>query len=61
MSQRRRDIEAIKGATEELVGYMQQLGGQMYQDAEGETPPPGADEATYDDDEDVVDAEFTES
>jgi len=56
------DIEAIKGATEELAQYMQQLGGQMYQDAADAAPPPGAEgEANYDDDEDVVDAEFTES
>ena len=37
------DIEAIKGATEELVQYMQQLGGQMYQDAEGAAPAPDAE------------------
>lgn len=56
------DIEAIKAATEELTQYMQQLGGQMYQDAGG-TPPPGADgeASSVDDDEDVVDAEFTET
>jgi hypothetical protein len=33
----------------------------MYQDADGAAPAPDADEASYDDDEDVVDAEFTES
>lgn len=55
------DIEAIKGATEELSQYMQQLGGQMYEEAEGAAPDPDVEDAVYDDDEDVVDAEFTES
>ncbi|MGB7338608.1 MAG: molecular chaperone DnaK [Phototrophicaceae bacterium] len=54
------DVEAIKGATEELSQYMQQLGGQMYQDA-ADAAPAGDEQASYDDDEDVVDAEFTES
>ncbi|MEL6404208.1 MAG: molecular chaperone DnaK [Chloroflexota bacterium] len=57
------DIEAIKSATEALTNHLQQLGGQMYQNAEGATPPPGAnpDSNPVDDDEDVVDAEFTET
>ncbi|MEL7433196.1 MAG: molecular chaperone DnaK [Chloroflexota bacterium] len=57
------DIEAIKSATEALTNHLQQLGGQMYQNAEGATPPPGAnpDGNRVDDDEDVVDAEFTET
>ncbi|MEO0597551.1 MAG: Hsp70 family protein, partial [Chloroflexota bacterium] len=57
------DIETIKSATEALTNHLQQLGGQMYQNAEGATPPPGAnpDSNPVDDDEDVVDAEFTET
>ncbi len=60
------DTEAIRSATEELTQYMQTLGAQMYQDNEGGVPP-GADGQPNDDqnrrddeDEDVVDAEFTE-
>lgn len=56
------DVEAIKAATEELSQYMQELGGQMYQNAEGEAPPEdGGEGFTDDEDEDVVDAEFTEN
>jgi len=57
------DIEAIRSATEELTQYMQTLGAQMYQETDGGVPP-GAEEGDYtdgdDEDEDVVDAEFTE-
>ncbi len=55
------DVEAIKAATEELSQYMQELGGQMYQQAEGEAPPENGGGFTDDEDEDVVDAEFTEN
>lgn len=40
---------------------MQELGGQMYQQAEGEAPPENGGGFTDDEDEDVVDAEFTEN
>jgi molecular chaperone DnaK len=62
------DIDRIKSATEELAGYIQGLGANMYQD---EAPQPGAAAGASDngagnapgkgDDEDVVDAEFTEA
>ena len=55
---------AMKSRTEALTGYLQQLGGQMYQDAGSATPPPGAEDVTGSkggDDEDVIDAEFTET
>ncbi|GAB5491538.1 MAG: molecular chaperone DnaK [Phototrophicaceae bacterium] len=55
------DVEAIKAATEELSQYMQELGGQMYQNAEGEAAAPDAEADAMGDDEDVVDAEFTEN
>lgn len=67
------NIAAIKDATEALNAQLQALGAQMYQGAEGATPPPGADargpeaEGTDNagrkdkDDEDVIDAEYTES
>lgn len=55
------DVEAIKAATEELSQYMQELGGQMYQNAEGEAAAPDAEGDAMGDDEDVVDAEFTEN
>ncbi|MCB9459157.1 MAG: molecular chaperone DnaK [Anaerolineaceae bacterium] len=63
------DIAAIKAATEALNEHLQQLGAQMYQNVDGAAPGPeadaagaasgGTDEAA--DDEDVIDAEFTES
>lgn len=54
------DIPALQAATEELTQMLQQLGGQMYQDAEGDVPPSAEPEGSMDD-EDVVDAEFTEN
>jgi molecular chaperone DnaK len=53
------DIEAIKAATEDLVQHLQTLGGQLYQDGAG-TPPPGAATGSTKD-EDVIDAEYTET
>jgi molecular chaperone DnaK len=50
------NIEDIKSRTEALVQQMQQLGGQMYQDA-ADAAPAGNDG----DDEDVVDAEYSEN
>jgi len=67
------NIAAIKDATEALNAQLQTLGSQMYQGAEGGTPPPGADARGPEaegadnagrkdkDDEDVIDAEYTES
>ncbi|QPC81875.1 molecular chaperone DnaK [Phototrophicus methaneseepsis] len=62
------DVAAIKTATEALNQQLQQLGATMYQNVDGgATPPPGAEGATGaagesgTDDEDVIDAEFTES
>ena len=58
------DIATIRSATEDLTQFLQTLGGQMYQDAGGATPPPGAEEFVGEedlDDEDVVDAEYTET
>lgn len=53
------DINAIKAATEDLVQHLQTLGGQLYQDGSG-TPPPGAASGARND-EDVIDAEYTET
>jgi molecular chaperone DnaK len=50
------NMDDIKSRTEALVQQMQQLGGQMYQNAEGAAPA-GKDG----DDEDVVDAEYSEN
>jgi molecular chaperone DnaK len=50
------NIEDIKSRTEALVQQIQQLGGQMYQDA-ADAAPAGNDG----DDEDVVDAEYSEN
>ncbi|MGB1286171.1 MAG: molecular chaperone DnaK, partial [Aggregatilineales bacterium] len=57
------DIAAIKTATEALSQYLQTLGGQMYEEQGDAATPPGADngEAAADADEDVIDAEFTET
>lgn len=50
------DIAAIKQATETLVQYLQTLGGQMY-----EQPAAGGAAPNQNPNEDVVDAEFTET
>lgn len=59
------DIAAMKSSTEELTSYLQELGGQMYQDVDDAAPPPDAEDVTDGaedtDDEDVIDAEFTET
>jgi molecular chaperone DnaK len=59
------DIEKIQPATESLTAYIQQLGGQMYQQADGAAP---ANDGVSSDgskankpDEDVIDAEFTDA
>jgi len=53
-AQAKNDIAEIKAATEALTQQLQALGGQMYEDA---PPPEGAAAG----DEDVIDAEFTET
>jgi molecular chaperone DnaK len=58
------DPEVIKGATDELMTVVQQLGAAAYQEAppapgETETPPENGD-AAPEGDEDVVEGEFTE-
>ena len=50
------DVPEIKAATEALMAQLQTLGAQMHEAA---APPPEAAKAK--DDEDVIDAEFTES
>jgi molecular chaperone DnaK len=50
------NMDDIKSRTEALVQQMQQLGGQMYQNAEGAAPA-----GNNGDDEDVVDAEYSEN
>ncbi|HLV34944.1 MAG TPA: molecular chaperone DnaK [Spirillospora sp.] len=59
------NTDEIKAATEALAQYIQTLGGQMYQQPAGDASPSsdGAQEgkAKGPDDEDVVDAEFTEA
>lgn len=55
------NISEIKAATEALAQQLQSLGAQMYEDVQ---PAPDAAEdgsAQPDDDEDVIDAEFTET
>ncbi len=54
-AQAKNDIAEIKAATEALTQQLQTLGAQMYEDA---PPPP---EGAAADDEDVIDAEFTET
>lgn len=61
------DVSAIKSATEDLVQFLQSLGAQLYEQPGAGAPPPGADgpeggpQNKKGDDEDVVDAEFTET
>jgi molecular chaperone DnaK len=51
----------IRAATEALAQYIQTLGGQMYQQPASEGAPADGSKAKGSDDEDVVDAEFTEA
>ena len=55
-AQTRNNISEIKAATEALMAQLQLLGAQMYQDAEAE-----GQAAPEPEDEDVIDAEFTET
>jgi molecular chaperone DnaK len=52
------NVGEIKAATEALMAQLQTLGAQMYQEAEG---APAGQPAPETDDEDVIDAEFTET
>ena len=52
------NIAEIKAATEALMAQLQTLGAQMYQEAEG---APDGQPAPETEDEDVIDAEFTET
>ncbi|MDE2635892.1 MAG: molecular chaperone DnaK [Chloroflexota bacterium] len=52
------DIAEIKAATEALMAQLQTLGAQMHQAAEG---APDGQPASETEDEDVIDAEFTET
>ena len=53
------NLSNIKAATEELAAHLQTLGGAMYQD--GAAAAGGAPSQNEDEDEDVIDAEFTEA
>ena len=57
-AQESQNIAEIKAATEALMAQLQSLGAQMYQEAEGAPAGQPAPEA---EDEDVIDAEFTET
>ena len=52
------NVGEIKAATEALMAQLQTLGAQMYQEAEG---APAGQPAPETEDEDVIDAEFTET
>ena len=53
------NVSEIKAATEALMAQLQTLGAQMYEET---APPPPADgQPAADEDEDVIDAEFTET
>ncbi|MDE2774469.1 MAG: molecular chaperone DnaK [Chloroflexota bacterium] len=52
------NVAEIKAATEALMAQLQTLGAQMYQEAEG---APDGQPAPETEDEDVIDAEFTET
>ena len=57
-AQANNNIAEIKAATEALMAQLQTLGAQMYQEAEGS---PDGQPAEQPEDEDVIDAEFTET
>ncbi len=56
-AQESQNVSEIKAATEALMAQLQTLGAQMYEEA---APPPEGQPAA-EDDEDVIDAEFTET
>lgn len=55
------NISEIKAATEALSQQLQSLGAQMYEDVAPDGEAPDGANAQPDDDEDVIDAEFTET
>jgi molecular chaperone DnaK len=55
------DAETLKTTTEALAQYIQTLGGQMYQQPPTDAADAPGEESQGPDDEDVVDAEFTEA
>lgn len=55
------NISEIKAATEALAQQLQSLGAQMYEDVQPAADAAGDGAAQPDDDEDVIDAEFTET
>lgn len=55
------NISEIKAATEALSQQLQSLGAQMYEDVAPDGEEPDGANAQPDDDEDVIDAEFTET
>ncbi|MDE2857640.1 MAG: molecular chaperone DnaK [Chloroflexota bacterium] len=60
-AQESQNVSEIKAATEALMAQLQVLGAQMYEEA---APPPGGNadgQPAAKDDEDVIDAEFTET
>ncbi len=56
-AQESQNVSETKAATEALMAQLQVLGAQMYEE---EAPPPGT-QPTAKDDEDVIDAEYTET
>jgi molecular chaperone DnaK len=56
------DVGTIKQCTEELGEALQQMGAAMYQGAGPSAPPPSGDEGEPpEDDEDVIEGEFSEA
>jgi molecular chaperone DnaK len=58
------DVDTIRQLTEELGEALQQMGAAMYQSAGAEAPPPppgGESESPGDEDEDIVEGEFSEA
>ncbi|MCY4020668.1 MAG: molecular chaperone DnaK [Chloroflexi bacterium] len=59
LAQESQNVSETKAATEALMAQLQTLGAQMYEEA---APPPASDgQPAAEDDEDVIDAEFTET
>jgi molecular chaperone DnaK len=55
------DIAAIQSAVQELSESLQKVGASMYQEQPGSPPPEGEDFTPPDEDEDVVEGEFSEA
>ena len=60
-AQESQNVSETKAATEALMAQLQTLGAQMYEEQAGTAPLRTEEQPATEDDEDVIDAEFTET